>query len=202
MSTYGATAIDFIGKRRNPWAVVALTVVTFGCYAIHWWYAVNRELRDAGRAHRLPELGDRPGVSALAFALGFLLVIPGVVTVVATSQRLQAAQRIRGQRPLNGWLAAALWVTTVVGGLWLMQRELNRIWASSIASPGRALVIDAAPAVAAPAFIAPTAARSAPVPSASPVAAPVPVAPEPAGAPAHHAGIGARLVDFGSPDGE
>ena len=37
-------------KARNPWAVALLPIVTLGVYHLVWWYRINRELRDFGRA--------------------------------------------------------------------------------------------------------------------------------------------------------
>ena len=56
----GATA-----KVRSPVAVAILTVVTLGIYLLFWWYFINRELADYGRAKGTAELGDSPGKSTL-----------------------------------------------------------------------------------------------------------------------------------------
>lgn len=61
----GATA-----KVRNVVAVAVLSVVTLGIYLIFWWYFINRELADYGRALGTAELGDRPGRSTLALFPG------------------------------------------------------------------------------------------------------------------------------------
>jgi hypothetical protein len=37
-------------KHRSPWAAALLPIVTLGIYHLVWWYRVNRELRDFGRA--------------------------------------------------------------------------------------------------------------------------------------------------------
>ena len=37
-------------KVRNPVAVAVLAVVTLGIYLVCWWYFINRELADLGRA--------------------------------------------------------------------------------------------------------------------------------------------------------
>ena len=41
----GATA-----KVRSPVAVAILSVITLGIYLIFWWYFINREMADYGRA--------------------------------------------------------------------------------------------------------------------------------------------------------
>jgi hypothetical protein len=55
-------------KVRNPIAVAVLTVVTLGVYLVFWWYFVNRELADYGRAKGTDELGDSPATSTLALS--------------------------------------------------------------------------------------------------------------------------------------
>jgi hypothetical protein len=122
---------DKRAKIRTPWAVVGLTIITFGIYAIFWWYYINRELRDLGRARNVSGLGDSPGVSCAAFALGgWAFYIPVIWTIVTTSIRVQRGQRVAlGEGTLNGWIAGLLWVFTLgLGGVVYTQSQLNRIW--------------------------------------------------------------------------
>ena len=104
-------------KTRNPIAVAVLAVVTLGIYLVCWWYFINRELADLGRAKGTTELGDSPAKSTLALFPGALLIVPAIWTTVTTFQRVQAAQRLtrsdadqrlaRG-RPLHRHLAGSL----------------------------------------------------------------------------------------------
>src|SRR5262249_36060858 len=76
-------------KIRNPWGVLGLGIITLGIYLIFWWYYVNREMRDLGHARGVSGLGENPGLSTVAYALGgFLLAIPTIWTVVTTTQRV------------------------------------------------------------------------------------------------------------------
>ena len=52
-------------KLRNPLGVVGLSIITIGIYYIFWWYFINREMRDFGRA-RDTDLGQNPSNSVLA----------------------------------------------------------------------------------------------------------------------------------------
>jgi hypothetical protein len=117
-----------IAKLRDPIVVVILTVVTFGVYQLFWWYYANRELADYGRARKTHELGDNPTMSLLALFPGGLIVVPAIWTTVTTFKRVQAAQRLNGQTPLNGWLAVVivLVVSPVLVGY--MQSGLNAAW--------------------------------------------------------------------------
>ena len=44
-------------KVRSPVWVIVWSFFTIGIYAAYWWYQVNRELRDLGRARGSHELG-------------------------------------------------------------------------------------------------------------------------------------------------
>lgn len=116
-------------KIRSPWAPALLPFVTFGIYSIFWYYFINRELRDLGRAHGTTELGESPAKSVLAVTLGALIIVPAVISVIHTFQRIQAAQRLTGIQPqANGWLAIvmALVISPVLYAY--EQSELNKVW--------------------------------------------------------------------------
>ena len=51
-------------KIRHPVAVCVLSVVTIGIYYLYWWYQVNREMVDLGRALNADGLGDNPALAA------------------------------------------------------------------------------------------------------------------------------------------
>jgi hypothetical protein len=135
-------------KVRNPWMVLALSILTAGIYTCVWWYFINRELALFGRSKRTDILGAAPWQSAAAFALGYVIFpglfvlttdsgiapiifwIPMIWTVVTTTRRLQDAQRLAGMKdPLSGWVASAAWILTLTaGGPPYTQWHLNRIW--------------------------------------------------------------------------
>src|SRR5262245_36026951 len=117
-------------KRRNPWGVLGLGIITLGIYLIFWWYFVNREMRDLGRARGVSGLGENPGLSTLAYALGGLFIVPAIWTIVTTTQRVQRSQRVAGVHdPLNGWIAAVIWIFTLgLGGPVFLQYNLNQVW--------------------------------------------------------------------------
>lgn len=115
-------------KVRSPVAVAILSVVTLGIYLVCWWYFVNRELADLGRARGTGELGDSPAKSTLALFPGALVIVPALWTTVTTFKRVQAAQRLAGQAPLNGWLALVLYVVISPALYAYMQSGLNGVW--------------------------------------------------------------------------
>jgi hypothetical protein len=131
----GATA-----KVRNPIAVAVLAVVTLGIYLVCWWYFINRELADLGRAKGTSELGDSPGKSTLALFPGALLIVPALWTTVTTFKRVQAAQRLTGQTPINGWLGLVLYIVISPALYAYMQSGLNGAWKAQ-ATGGEAAVV-------------------------------------------------------------
>ena len=51
-------------KLRNPVNTALLSLIPF--YALFWWYYVNKEMVELGRARGTDQLGDSPGTSVLA----------------------------------------------------------------------------------------------------------------------------------------
>src|SRR4029079_5188696 len=89
-------------KLRNPLGVVGLSLITLGIYYIFWWYFINREMRDLGRA-RGTDLGQNPGNSVLAITLGALIIVPAIVSMVRTCMRIQGSQEVAGIDRGTNW---------------------------------------------------------------------------------------------------
>ena len=123
LGTQGRTA-----KIRNPWFVGIVVLVTFGIYGFFWWYFVNRELADLGRSRNTSELGDSPGKSVLAITLGALVIVPAIVSTITTFRRVQRAQRLTGQTPINGWIGLVLIIVISPAFYAYMQSGLNSVW--------------------------------------------------------------------------
>jgi hypothetical protein len=132
----GATPV----KIRSPWAVALLPIVTLGIYHLVWWYRVNRELRDFGRA-RGHDLGQSPTASLLAIFPGAIVVIPTLVTYWRGTKRVQAAARAGGREPqVNGWIALILYLLLSPAFWAYLQVALNDVWRSRAESlPGETL---------------------------------------------------------------
>ena len=127
-------------KTRNPIAVAVLAVITLAIYLVFWWYFINRELADLGRAKGTTELGDSPAKSTLALFPGALLIVPALWTTVTTFKRVQAAQRLTGQTPINGWLGLVLYIVIAPALYAYMQSGLNGVWKSQAAESAPAVV--------------------------------------------------------------
>jgi hypothetical protein len=115
-------------KTRHPVAVGVLVLVTLNVYLVFWWYFANRELADYGRAKGTDELGDSPAKSTLALFPGGLLIVPAIWTTITTFKRVQAAQRLTGETPLNGWIGLLLYVLITPAYPAYMQSGLNGVW--------------------------------------------------------------------------
>jgi hypothetical protein len=116
-------------KIRSVWAVALLPFVTIGIYYFVWYYKINREMADLGRARgKTDELGDSPGKSLLATTLGALIIVPALISTYNTAKRIQAAERLNGIQPLNGWLALVMYLL-IAPVFWAYeQSELNKVW--------------------------------------------------------------------------
>lgn len=138
-------------KLRDPWAVLGLTIVTLGIYPAVWWYMVNREMRDLGRARGAVGLGDNPGLSLAAYLFGgFTLGIATLITIVTTCQRIRRAQALAGSASrLDGWVTGLLWVVTLgLGAIPYMQSQLNTAWRAHFNEPEPAGSSSNSPALA------------------------------------------------------
>jgi hypothetical protein len=133
-------------KIRSPWAAALLPIITRGIYYLVWYYKINREMRDLGRARNTDELGESPGTSLLAITLGALIIVPAIVSVVRTAQRIQKAERLVGiEQLLSGWLSLVLYIL-ITPAFWAYQQsELNKVWRSA-GEPPRVEVGEATPA--------------------------------------------------------
>jgi hypothetical protein len=115
-------------KIRSPFAPALLPLVTFAIYLVFWWYYINRELRDYGRAKGTDELGTSPGKSVLAITLGALIIVPAILSVIRTFQRMQKAQRLAGVEVLNGWIGLVLYLVISPAFFGYVQVGLNNVW--------------------------------------------------------------------------
>ena len=115
-------------KLRNPLGVVGLSLITLGIYYVFWWYFINREMRDLGRA-RGADLGQSPGNSVLAITLGWIIIVPAIVSMWRTSDRIQRSQEVAGvDRGANGPIIFILLLLIGPVGVWYAQSELNKAW--------------------------------------------------------------------------
>jgi hypothetical protein len=139
---------------RSPALVAFLSLITLGIYSWFWYYWINREMRDFGRAHADERLArSRPVRSILAYTIGLFVLVPAGVSLVRATGRVQACSRIAGagdsSRSVLLWLIGIAIVSVLVGAVatgtllvsatvvgtvaWIlyigrMQSELNAVW--------------------------------------------------------------------------
>lgn len=125
-------------KLRSPWAAALLPIITLGVYHVVWWYRVNRELRDFGRAKGY-DLGQSPTNSTLAVFPGGLILVPALIAYWRGGERIQGAARLAGKEPINGLISVVLFFVISPALWWYMQDSLNGIWRSEATPlPGEA----------------------------------------------------------------
>ena len=120
-----------LAKLRGPVNVALLTLVTLGIYGLVWYYKINREMADLGRATgRTEELGDNPTKSILAVTLGALIIVPAVISTINTYKRIQATQRLTGGgEVINGWLVLVMYLVGLsIVAFAYAQSGLNKAW--------------------------------------------------------------------------
>ena len=118
-------------KICNVIGVGALSFFFSLIYLWIFWYRVNRELADFGKAKGTDELGTSPGKSLLAVTLGALIIVPAILSFFGTHKRIVAAQKLTGQTPLNGWISVLAYFIFSPAWLAYMQSGLNSVWENS-----------------------------------------------------------------------
>jgi hypothetical protein len=122
-------------KIRDEGLVLLWSVLTLGIYTMVWYYRINREMRDFGRAHGDEKLAkSNPVLSILAVTLGSLLIVPAIVSYWKTTGRLRRMQGLCNVTLTEGWLIAVLYVVgwfiilTLPGIPAYVQSGLNKVW--------------------------------------------------------------------------
>lgn len=118
-------------KHRSPWGVWALNLASLGCYGVVHWQRVNAELRDYTAAVGRPLRND-PARSALALAAGGVVIVPGLVTIASTTDRIRRVQRMTasfGSAVIEVRRSRSI-PLAFLGGLHLvyLQSALNECW--------------------------------------------------------------------------
>ena len=124
-------------KVRSEGMVALWSFLTLGIvYPVVWYYKINREMRDFGRAHGDDDLAKtNPVLSILAVTIGWLaLLIPPIVSFVKTTGRIRRMQRACNVPLTEGWLVGVLAVFGFLIGFAsiivppYVQSGLNKVW--------------------------------------------------------------------------
>lgn len=118
-------------KKRNPFGVYLLGLITVGIYTLVWYYKINDEAR-----RYLRDDAIKPAYSVLAFIPGvILLYIPPLVSVFRSGERVKRMQTRAGVQ--SGTVSAALTLLLLfVFGVWViyLQSGLNQTWEAAAAT--------------------------------------------------------------------
>ena len=134
------------GKIRHPFGVLGLSIITLGIYWWVWYYKLNKELADIGRAHDTEECGTSPGTSLLAVTLGVFIIVPPFVSIYKSWVRKRNAARLVGaEEGLEPWIGWLLMVVVSLIGSIVFQYEMNKVMTSAAGEPA-ALPPEAEPA--------------------------------------------------------
>ena len=120
-------------NRQDPQPArrAGLSLITLGIYKVFWWYFINREMADLGRANHSPELGDNPIMSVVAVTIGALIIVPPFVSFWRTLKRIETSQSlVLGSNNLAVVLVFILGLIPLVNLVVapLMQSNLNQVW--------------------------------------------------------------------------
>jgi hypothetical protein len=114
-------------KRRNPWGVFGLSIITLGIYTFVWYYKINNELNNNGEQ-------NNPTVALLAIVLGWIVIVPPFVSLYKTADRIrQAQERTNASERIIPVLALLLYVVVSVFAVPYYQSMLNKAWDALVA---------------------------------------------------------------------
>ncbi len=116
-----------VGKIRNPWTVIVLTIITCGLYHWYWFYVTFQEMKD----YSAKGIG---GLAALLFAF-----ICSIINIFVEPSEIAALYEADGREsPVS--LMTGFWILLPILGLFIwifkIQRALNHFWESKGAVAG------------------------------------------------------------------
>ena len=113
-----------IGKVRNPWVVLLLSIVTLGIYSIVWHYCVLEELRNwRGQGWS--------GLVFIIFLIFFgiaLIAIPWLIPAYVGRMYAEDGK----SKPISGLTGFWIFLPLIGGIVWIVkiQNHLNAFWES------------------------------------------------------------------------
>jgi fatty acid desaturase len=116
-------------KRRNPWGVVLLSLITLGVYQAVWWYKINNEMRHYG-------IDNSPAKATWAVTAGVLVIVPFFISRYNTADRILQAQTKSGtEERISPVLALVISAVSAIGFFApaYYQSQLNKVWDAEVA---------------------------------------------------------------------
>ena len=114
-------------KIRNPLAVIGLIIITIGIYYFVWYYKINKEMAEIGRARGTEELGTSPATSLMAILIGWIIIVPPFVSLYRTCSRVQKTHQLMGSNStLEPGLVFLLALIISPVGDYIIQMDMNK----------------------------------------------------------------------------
>jgi hypothetical protein len=123
MATNHTLTGGIVVKERNPLGVVGLSIITGGIYFLYWYYAINKELAAAGE-------DVKPGIALLAITLGAVIIVPWIMSMHKTAERIKNVQQRAGVTSQMNPVLATVTLFTPIGIVWgpYAQQSMNSAW--------------------------------------------------------------------------
>jgi drug/metabolite transporter (DMT)-like permease len=114
---------DGVGyKRRNPWGVFGLSIITIGVYFFVWWYKINNELNNYG-------VTNDPTKATLAMTIGAFIIVPPFISSYNTADRILKTQlKANASERMIPVLALLLSIVVGLFATPYYQSQLNKVW--------------------------------------------------------------------------
>jgi hypothetical protein len=117
--------------KRNPLAVVGLSLITLGIYFFYWYYKINDELRTFERDESIS-----PVRSLMAMIFGWIIIVPPFIAMYNTAKHVRNVEDRSSILPqLEPALVIVIMLLVSVGNGAYVQEHLNRIWTRSSGEP-------------------------------------------------------------------
>ncbi len=125
-------------KRRNPWGTFLLNVVTLHIYGFVWYFMINREIRD----HSGERINVDPVLSVLAVTIGWIVIVPALVSIYRTADRVRQVQQSTGAAktisPVLAFLIGLITFNNLLGFYMpYVQSHINSAWDVEFARAGK-----------------------------------------------------------------
>ena len=125
-------------KRRDPWGTFLLGIVTLHIYHFVWYYMINREIRD----HSGETIKADPVLSILAVTIGWIVIVPPLVSIYRTADRVRQVQQAVGATKTISPILAFLIGLITFGNLLnfympYLQTHINSAWDVEFARAGK-----------------------------------------------------------------
>jgi hypothetical protein len=110
----------FIGRNRNPFAVLFFTIITLGIYWLYWYYSINEEIR-----RHEPQVSVSPGLSLLSQ----FVPIASLISNYNTATRIQRMELVDGApNQISPVVTIILLLFFGIGYVFQVQSHLNAHW--------------------------------------------------------------------------